>query len=102
MIRFCSGSYVSKLTPSTTVTSGSLAGADTITFLAPASRCFAASARARKRPLDSITTSTPSSSPRQCGGIAHGRRLDPVPVDDERALAQLDGAAEGAVDGVVP
>ena len=45
-----SGSYVSKLTPSATVTSGSLAGAETITFFAPASRCFAASARLRKRP----------------------------------------------------
>jgi hypothetical protein len=61
-----SGSYVSKLTPRATVTSGSFAGAETITFLAPASRCFSASARARKRPVDSITTSTSRS--------AHGSR----------------------------
>ena len=35
----------SKLTPSATVTSGSLAGAEMITFLAPAARCLAASSR---------------------------------------------------------
>ena len=40
-------------------------------------------------------------APGQRGGIAHVRRLDPGPVDDERALDQLDGAAERAVDGVV-
>ena len=33
----------------TTVTSGSFAGAETITFFAPASRCLATSALARKR-----------------------------------------------------
>ena len=49
--RCSSGSYASsKLTPSTTVTSGSFAGAETITLRAPASRCFAASARLRKKP----------------------------------------------------
>src|SRR3954463_16790839 len=54
-------SYWSKLTPRTTVTSGSVAGAEMMTFLAPASRCLAASARLVKKPVDSTTTSTPRS-----------------------------------------
>src|SRR3954466_1012123 len=54
-------SYWSKLTPRTTVTSGYVAGAEMMTFLAPASRCLAASARLVKKPVDSITTSTPRS-----------------------------------------
>ena len=37
-----SGSYVSSFTPSTIVTSGSVAGAEITTFFAPASRCFCA------------------------------------------------------------
>src|SRR5215212_1213850 len=60
-----SASYASSFTPSTSVTSGSLAGAEMITFLAPASRCLAASSRLVKSPVDSTTTSAPTS--------AHGR-----------------------------
>ncbi len=41
--------------------SGSVAGAEMITFFAPASRCFCASSRFVNRPVDSITTSTPNS-----------------------------------------
>ena len=54
-------SYISSLTPRQTVMSGSLAGAEMMTFFAPASRCLAAAARSVKSPVDSITTSTPSS-----------------------------------------
>src|SRR3954468_13864592 len=54
-------SYWSKLTPSTTVASGSVAGAEMMTFFAPASRCLAASSRFVKNPVDSITTSMPRS-----------------------------------------
>src|SRR3954453_2839473 len=43
-----------------------------ITFLAPASRCLAASARAVKKPVDSITTSTPSG----CSPSAAGSRSE--------------------------
>ena len=53
-------SYLSKLTPKTTVMSGSVAGAEIITFLAPACKCFSASGRLVKRPVDSKTTSTPN------------------------------------------
>ncbi len=61
MIRCFLGSYIWSLTPRTTVTSGSLAGAVMITFLAPACRCLDAVAVSRKMPVDSTTTSTPSS-----------------------------------------
>src|SRR5437867_4154916 len=61
MIRCLAGSYAFSLTPSTTVTSGSLAGAVMMTFLAPAWRCLEAVAVSRKMPVDSTTTSTPSS-----------------------------------------
>src|SRR5216117_574424 len=61
MMRCLAGSYAFSLTPSTTVTSGSLAGAVMMTFLAPAWRCLEAVAVSRKMPVDSTTTSTPSS-----------------------------------------
>ncbi len=55
------GSYLSSFTPSTTVRSSPLAGAEMITFCAPASRCFAAVSRDVNSPVDSITISTPRS-----------------------------------------
>src|SRR6185369_8581682 len=55
------GSYLPSFTPSTTVMSGSLAGAVITTFLAPACRCFEVMARSRKTPVDSTTISTPIS-----------------------------------------
>src|SRR5215210_430662 len=61
MTWWLSGSYASSFTPSTSVTSGSVAGALMMTFFAPASRCFAASSRFVNRPVDSITTSAPAS-----------------------------------------
>src|SRR4051812_19498039 len=39
-----------------------------MTFLAPASRCFAASSRLVKKPVDSITTSAPRSPHGSCAG----------------------------------
>src|SRR5438552_7971993 len=55
------GSYFCSLTPSTTVMSGSLAGAVMTTFLAPACRCLDEVARSRKIPVDSTTIPTPIS-----------------------------------------
>src|SRR6516165_6464551 len=55
------GSYASSFTPSTIVTSSPVAGAEMTTLLAPASRCLRASAALVNRPVDSTTTSTPSS-----------------------------------------
>ena len=54
------GSYLSWLTPSTMVMSSSLAGAEMMTFFAPASRWPLALVASVNRPVDSTTTSTPS------------------------------------------
>src|SRR5258708_18290828 len=59
MIRCLAGSYAFSLTPSTTVTSGSLAGAVRMTFLAPAAMCLLAGAGAPEVPVGSPATSTP-------------------------------------------
>jgi hypothetical protein len=67
-IRCPAASYVSSLTPRTIVTSGSVAGAEMITFFAPASRCFEAPSRSVKSPVDSTTRSTPSSPHGSCAG----------------------------------
>src|SRR6266540_1052352 len=74
MMWCCSPSYaVSKLTPSATVTSGSFAGAEMITLRAPASTCFSASARFRKKPVDSMTTSAPRSAHGSAPGSASAK-----------------------------
>ena len=64
------GSYFSWLMPKATVKSWFLPGAEMRTFLAPALRCFSASARAVKRPEHSSATSTPWSL---CGSSAGSR-----------------------------
>ena len=53
--------YWSSFTPMTMVMSSFLAGAEMTTFLAPASRCALALVPSVKKPVDSTTTSTPSS-----------------------------------------
>ena len=53
-------SYVSSFTPKTTVLISPLAGADIITFLAPAERCRDVFSLSLNMPVDSITYSTPS------------------------------------------
>ena len=61
-ITWCrAGSYSPSFTPMHTVMSGSVAGALMMTFLAPAARCFPAFSPELKRPVDSMTTSTPRS-----------------------------------------
>merc|ERR1719171_1205802 len=66
------GSYSSWLTPTTRVgVSASLAGAEMMTFLAPASRCFMQSGVVVKAPVDSQTYSTPVSF----HGISVGSRV---------------------------
>src|SRR5690606_11911384 len=49
-------------TPNTNIGVSSLDGADWITFFAPASRCFWQVSLVRNRPVDSSTTSAPTSS----------------------------------------
>ena len=55
------GSYLSWLTPMTTVRSSPLAGAEMMTFLAPAAKWAPAFSLSVKRPLDSTTSETPRS-----------------------------------------
>src|SRR5262249_6463356 len=68
MIWCIDGSYLSSLTPSTTVMSGPLAGAVITTFFAPAATWFAAGSRFVNSPFDSTTTSTPRSFHGSCAG----------------------------------
>ena len=74
-----SGSYSPSLTPSTIVTSGSVAGAEMTTFRAPPSRCFSAPSRLVKMPVDSITTSTPRSSQGRFAGSRSARSFSSLP-----------------------
>ena len=75
-----SASYTSsKFTPRTTVASGSVAGAEMMTFLAPAARCLAASARLVKKPVDSMTTSTFRSPHGSAAGSRSLRTLTSLP-----------------------
>ena len=77
-----SGSYWSKLTPRQTVMSSPLAGAEMMTFFAPPlSMCFDAFSRSVKRPVDSMTTSTPRSLHGRFAGSRLGEDLQLVAVD---------------------
>src|SRR3954468_12239427 len=73
------GSYLSKLTPSTTVMSTPLAGAEMMTFLAPPAMCFAAFSRSVKKPVDSTTTSTPRSPHGRLPGSRSASTLSSLP-----------------------
>src|SRR6478736_3984888 len=68
MIWCLAASYLSLLTPSTTVMSGFFVGAVITTFFAPAVMCLAALSRSVKMPVDSNTTSTPSAFHGSCAG----------------------------------
>ena len=56
-----------------------LAGAEMTTFLAPASRWAAALSRSVKKPVDSMTTSTPRSPHGSLPGSRSSRTLISVP-----------------------
>ena len=60
MMLCLAGSYLPSLTPSTMVMSSFLAGAEMMTFFAPASRWPLAFVASVNRPVDSTTMSTPS------------------------------------------
>src|SRR6266478_3838491 len=81
------GSKTSSLTPIQIVASGSLAGALISTRLAPAFKCSSALSRLVNNPVDSSTTSIPSSS--------HGRLAlslhVALPVMYNNGLAVCDG-----------
>ncbi len=61
MMWCAAGSYWSLFTPMTKVASSFFAGAEMMTFLAPASMCALALVASVKKPVDSMTMSAPSS-----------------------------------------
>ena len=62
MMLWIAGSYLSSLTPITMVMSSFLAGAEMSTFLAPALMWASALVASVKKPVDSMTMSTPRSA----------------------------------------
>ena len=69
------GSYLSSFTPITIVRSSPLAGAEMMTFFAPASMCALALSASVKRPVDSITYSTPRLRQGSSAGFLTARTL---------------------------
>ena len=69
-------SYLSWLTPMTMVMSSFLAGAEMMTFLAPALMWAEASSVSVKKPVDSMTMSTP----RAAQSIRAGSRSDSTAI----------------------
>ena len=84
------------------VMSSPLAGAEIRTFFAPPpSMCARALAASVKRPVDSMTTSTPRSLPRQLARVALGEDRDSAIVDRQRVAAAPDAPRVGPVVAVV-
>ena len=96
------GSNVSSLTPTTNVASASVAGAEMITRLAPPSRWAAAASRAVNSPVDSTTTSTPSSPHGSALGSRSARTsIGPESTHDGGQPSHRHLGAEAAVGRVV-
>ncbi len=74
------GSKVSSLTPTTKVASAPADGADTMTNGAPASRCIDACSLLEKKPVDSMTMSTPRSAHGRAFGSRSARILSSSPL----------------------
>ena len=87
-------SYLVSFTPRTIVMSSPLAGAEMMTFCAPASICLRAPSAVVNRPVDSRTRSTPRSF--------HGSvDANLIAVDDDRSVARANVALIGSVHRVV-
>ena len=80
MITSVSGLYVSSFTPMTMVASSPVAGAETRTFLAPPAMCLRASSALVKRPVDSMTMSTPNSPQGRLAGSRSSNTLMDLPL----------------------
>ena len=75
-----SASYRSWFTPITTVRSSFFAGAEMMTFLAPLSACVLALVASVKKPVDSITTSAPTSDHFRFAGSRSANALKLLPA----------------------
>ena len=94
-------SYSSSLTPSTTVTSGSVAGAEISTFFAPAVEMLLGLVALREQPGGLDRDVDAEIAPGQLGGRPDVEPLDRLPGDGDRVVADLDVPAERPEDGVV-
>merc|ERR1719484_527871 len=79
---FMAESYVSSLTPMTTVGESSLAGAEKMIFFAPAARCASTFSAVRNAPVDSQMYSAPMDAK----GISAGSRVCDVGVSTPSIL----------------
>ena len=84
-------SYLSALTPRTTVMSSFLPGAEMMTFLAPAVMWPSALAFSVKRPVDSITISTPMAFQGSSAGVLALTTLISLPL-----TTRMSGSLSGA------
>jgi hypothetical protein len=84
----------------TTVKSSFLAGAEMMTFLAPPSMCALALVASVKKPVDSTTTSAPTSPHGQVRRVLLGEGAE-GPVADGDVLVGVGHVAEAAEDRVV-
>ena len=78
--------------------SSSLAGAEMMTFLAPASTCSLALAASVKRPVDSMHDVDAEVAPRQLGRVALLEDLDGLAVDDDLVAGDLHLVRQAAED----
>ena len=101
MMLWLPASYLSSLTPRTTVRSSPLAGAEIMTFLAPASMCPPACSASVNIPVDSTTISAPRSSQGRSGGVALGQHPDLGVVYPDAVAGRLDLSRVAAIGRVV-
>ena len=83
------------------MTSGSVAGAEMITFLSPGLEVLGGVVALREQAGGLDHHVDAQLAPRKRGRIALGEHLDLAPVDGDRLVARLDPAREAAQDGVV-
>ncbi len=84
------------------MTSGSVAGAETMTFEAPPfSMCWMTSGRLVYLPVDSMTTVDAQVLPGELADLFLGQDADLPAVDDDGVLGRLDVLLERAQDRVV-
>jgi len=91
------GSYFPSFTPSTSVTSSLVAGAEMMTFLTVDPRCALAFSASVKWPVDSTTICAPT----ELGGILFGIDLDLFPIDGNEVVAGNDVVFQVAENGVI-
>ncbi len=101
MMLCLAASYLSSLTPRTTVMSSLVAGAEMMTFLTVEPRWALAFSASVKKPVDSTTICAPTEAQSSLAGIALGEDLDFLAVDGDEVGSVGDLLLEVAEDGVV-